>query len=130
MEIKKKFLSNRGFTLIELLIATILIAVGLLAFGVFSGNMVVQNTKGERRTQAATYAQEKLEDFKNQAVNGTVVPVTANDPGNPLDGIYTRSWVVSASTFPNAIDVVVTVSWANNTTNGNLSATYRTRISQ
>jgi prepilin-type N-terminal cleavage/methylation domain-containing protein len=129
VEIKKKFLSNRGFTFVELLIAVVLIAVGLLAFGIFTGNLVVQNTKGERRTQAATYAQEKLEDFKNQAMNGTIAVGSGNDAA-ALDGIYTRSWVISASAIPNAIDVVVTISWANNTAAGNESAVYRTIISQ
>ena len=110
MEIKTKYFSSEnGFTLIELLIAVILIVVGLLAFGVFTGNLVVQNTTGERKTQASTYAQDKLEELKNQALNATL---TAGDGSNDtLDNIYTRVWTVTvgAANATSVADVAVGV---------------------
>ncbi|MGV7220442.1 MAG: type IV pilus modification PilV family protein [Nitrospinales bacterium] len=122
----KKYTNKNGFTLIEVLIAVVLIGVGLLAFGVFTGNMVVQNTKGERNTQASTYAQEKLEDLRNQALNSALATGTGTDT---LDGIYTRTWTITGS-GGNPTSIRVTVSYANNTAAGNLSVSYKTIISQ
>lgn len=125
-KILRKYSNKKGFTLIEVLISVVLIGVGLLAFGVFTGNMVVQNTKGERTTQASTYAQEKLEDLRNQALNGALALGTGTDA---LDGIYTRTWLITGGIgFPTSIRV--TVSYANNTGVGNLSVSYKTIISQ
>ena len=127
MEINRKnYSSENGFTLIEMLIATVLIVFGLLSFGAFTGNMVVQNTKGERKTQATTYAQEKLEDLKNQSINAALTTGTGTDT---LDGIYTRNWSITGSAS-NPASVVVTVSWVNNTSASNSSITFRSIISQ
>lgn len=123
---RKNRSSESGFTLIELLIAVILIVFGLLSYGVFTGNLVVQNTKGERKTQAATYAQEKLEDLRNQARNTALATGTGTDN---LDGIYTRNWVITGSSG-NPTSIRVTVLWANNTGSGNSSISYKTLVSQ
>ncbi len=123
---RKNCSSEGGFTLIEMLIAVILIVFGLLSYGVFTGNLVVQNTKGERKTQAATYAQEMLEDLRNQALNTALSTGTGTDN---LDGIYTRSWVITGSSG-NPTSIRVTVQWASNTGPGNLSISYKTLVSQ
>ena len=123
----QKYSSEKGFTLVELLIASILIVVGLLAFGIFAGNVIVQNTKGERKTQAATYAQEKLEDLRNQALNSALATGTGTDS---LDGgIYTRSWVITGGSG-DPTSIRVSVAWANNTAVGNSAVSYKTIISQ
>ncbi len=122
---RKNCSSEGGFTLIELLIAVVLIVVGLLAYGVFTGNLVVQNTKSERKSQAATYAQEKLEDLKNQALSTFLVTGTGTDT---LDGIYTRSWVITGGAG-NPTSTRVTVSWVNNA-GSNMTISFKTIISQ
>jgi len=124
---RKNCSSEGGFTLIEMLIAVILIVFGLLSYGVFTGNLVVQNTKGERKTQAATYAQEMLEDLRNQALNTALSTGTGTDTLD--DGIYTRSWIITGSSG-NPTSIRVTVLWANNTGVGNLSISYKTLVSQ
>ena len=127
---RKNCSSEGGFTLIEMLISVILIVFGLLSYGVFTGNLVVQNTKSERKTQAATYAQEMLETLKNDALTTTLVASTGTDTGTDLlDGIYDRTWAI-ASAGGDAVFVNVTVAWANNTAPGNSSITFRTIISQ
>ena len=127
---RKNRSSESGFTLIELLIAVVLIVFGLLAYGAFTGNLMVQNNKGARKTQAATYAQEMLEMLKNDALTTTLVASTGTDTGTDLiDGIYDRTWAI-ASAGGDAVFVNVTVSWANNTGSGNSSITFRTIISQ
>ena len=55
-----KHANENGFTLIEALIATVLLVIGLLSYASFTGNLVVQNTKNDRKTMAVSYAQEKL----------------------------------------------------------------------
>lgn len=120
------YASEGGFTLIELLIATVLIVFGLLAFGVFSGNLVVQNTKSERKTQASTYAQEKLEDIKNQALVTTLANSVGSDA---LDGIYDRTWTITNGGGGAVATVAVQVAWANNT-GGVSSITFQSLIQQ
>lgn len=124
---RRNYSSNEGFTLIELLIATVLIVFGLLAFGVFSGNLVVQNTKSERKTQAATYAQEKLEDIKNQALVNTLATSAGSDN---LDGIYDRTWAITNGGGGAVATVSVTVAWKNSTATGNSSITFQSLIQQ
>jgi prepilin-type N-terminal cleavage/methylation domain-containing protein len=125
MNIRKNNLSNdKGFTLIELMVATLLIVVGLLAFGIFTGNMVAQDTKSERRTQAATYAQEQLENLKNQATSGTLATSNGTET---LDGIYTRNWDVANGGINNLSTITVTVTWAGF---GNTSLTFQSLVSQ
>ena len=124
---RKNCSSEGGFTLIELLIAVVLIVVGLLAYGVFTGNLVVQNTKSERKSQAATYAQEKLEDFKNQALTTFLVTGTGTDTPDTA-GVYSRSWGITGSAG-NPTSVRVTVSWVNNQ-GSNMTISFKTIISQ
>jgi prepilin-type N-terminal cleavage/methylation domain-containing protein len=121
---KNNLISDRGFTLIELMIAMVLIVVGLLALGIFTGNMVGQDAKSERQTQAATYAQEQLENLKNQATTGTLATGTGTET---LDGIYTRAWAVTNGGNNNLSTISVTVSWAGF---GNTSLTIQSLVSQ
>lgn len=124
---RRNYSSEEGFTLIELLIATVLIVFGLLAFGVFSGNLVVQNTKSERKTQASTYAQEKLEDIKNQALVTTLATGTGSDA---LDGIYDRTWTIANGGGGAIATISVMVAWKNSTAPGNSSITFNSLIQQ
>lgn len=125
---RRNYSSEDGFTLIELLIAAVLIVFGLLAFGVFSGNLVVQNTKSERKTQASTYAQEKLEDLKNQALATDLATSSSSDS---LDnGIYTRTWTIANGGSGNIATVTVMVEWKNSTGPGNSSISFQSLISQ
>ncbi len=124
---QKYFSSEKGFTLIELLIAVVLIVFGLLSYGVFVGNTVVQNTKMARTTQAITYAQEKLEELRSDAIPNFLVTGTTTDA---LDGIYTRTATITNGGAGNFTGILVTVSWANSTGPGDSTISLRTSLSQ
>ena len=125
--IKNKPFNESGFTLIEVLIALALLVSGLLAFGVFSGNLVQKNTLLERKTMAATAAQDKIEELKNLALNATlVVGITADltdiesgtdnlnaEGGTGGSTVFTRAWVLAESSagVSEPLKVTVTVTW-------------------
>jgi len=141
--IKNKFSNESGFTLIEVLIAAVLLVFGLIAFGVFSGNMVQKNTLLERKTIAATAAQDKMEELKNQAQNAILVTGTTTDTTDIESGtdtldrdggtggftIFTRTWLLedSATGVSEPIKITVTVTWEGA---GTTSYTVITLLSQ
>ncbi len=139
MQSKLQDYSNeKGFTLLEMLIATILLSIGLLAYASFSGNLVVQNTKEERKTLAITYAQEKLEDLKSDALNAalatsdTAYPTEdddfTEDPDPGGNGIFTRKWWIANGGAGNLTQLLVQVEWED--VNGTQSVFYMTMLSQ
>lgn len=141
--IKNKFSNESGFTLIEVLIAAVLLVFGLIGFGVFSGNLVQKNTLLERKTIAATAAQDKMEELKNQAQNAILVTgITADltdiesgtdslnrDGGTGGSTIFTRTWLLedSATGVSEPIKITVTVTWEGA---GTTSYTVITLLSQ
>lgn len=122
--------NQSGFTLIEVLIAAVIITFGMLAMGAFLNGYMSHNAKSANRTDAAVYAEEKMEWFRNEALKNTLdsVSTTYNDmTGEALDHegnvlgvagtageIYTRFWRVDDSTDPKKIQVMV--SWDGTTT--------------
>ncbi|MFQ5962104.1 MAG: prepilin-type N-terminal cleavage/methylation domain-containing protein [Candidatus Methylomirabilales bacterium] len=104
---------DRGLTLIEVLIATLILIVGiaglLSTFPAAYTNVVASG--GE--TKAVTYAQEKIEDLKNQPFNPGPFD-NSGTPEAPEPG-YTRSWTITqeaGTTAPNRLArITVTVTW-------------------
>ncbi len=116
--IKNKPFNESGFTLVEVLVAVAILAFGLLAFGVFSGNLVQKGTLLERKTVAATAAQDRIEELKNLALNATLVAGTTTDTLNAEGGtggsaVFTRTTVLadSAAGVSEPLKITVTVSW-------------------
>ena len=116
--ISKKISNESGFTLIEVLIAAVLLVFGLIAFGVFSGNLVQKNTLLERKTMAATAAQAMIERLKSNALGGTLVVGTATDFLNAEGGtggsnVFTRTTVLAESSagVTEPLKVTITVTW-------------------
>lgn len=111
----KRVLESRGLTLVEVLIASALLAVALIGLmGAFpTAYLDVVASGGE--SKAAAYAQQKVEELKNQPFNPG--PVTANDI--PEAG-YARSWTITqegGTIAPNRlarINVIVTWSETGN----------------
>jgi type IV pilus assembly protein PilV len=129
--LKKPLIREHGFSLVELLIAVVMIAVGLLAFGTFSGIVTDRSEDNEKKTVAVNLAQDKLEYFKNlslkttlsSALNGTD---TVNAAGTAGTGAYyTRVWTISTSGTLHT--VTVTVTWADLTSH---TVTLSTLINQ
>jgi len=60
-----KFLTkSKGFTLIEMLISLVILAISLLALAGLMSITTRNNSFGGHITEAATFAQDKLEEFR------------------------------------------------------------------
>lgn len=106
----KRMKSRHGFTFIEVLIAAAILAVGLLALvSVFPVGYVDVTVSGGQ-SKATAYAQQMLEQLKNQGFN----PGPANGNDAP-EAAYARSWSitpVAGTVAPNRLArITVTVQW-------------------
>jgi prepilin-type N-terminal cleavage/methylation domain-containing protein len=101
---------HQGLTLIEVLIAAAILAVGLLALlSAFPIGYVDVNVSGGQ-SKATAYAQQMLEQLKNQTFN----PGPLNQTDTPEPG-YTRTWTITqelGTNPPNRLArIQVTVVW-------------------
>jgi prepilin-type N-terminal cleavage/methylation domain-containing protein len=101
---------HQGLTLIEVMIAAAILAVGLLAFlSAFPIGYVDVNVSGGQ-SKATAYAQQMLEQLKNQTFN----PGPLNQTDTPEPG-YTRTWTITqelGTNPPNRLArIQVTVVW-------------------
>lgn len=107
---KIKISEEAGFTLVEAMIAMSILAVGLLGvIGMFTTS-IGGNAFGGNMTQAATLAQEKLEDLRIEPYPN----ITTDNTGEQisLNGkTYTRKWTVSQDFSLKLKTITVDVSW-------------------
>lgn len=107
-------ITSKGFTLIEILISLVILSISLLAL---AGLMVTttRNTSfGGHMTEAATFAQDQLEQFR--AMRWEDIPVVAgSDVRTGSTGInYTRNW--NAVQTGSLKTITVTINWTDQTT--------------
>lgn len=107
-------LKSNGFSLIEVLVALVILAISLLALAGLMTTTTKNNAFGGNLTEAATLAQDKLEELK---VTGWDIIINGSDT-NPIRGLnYNRTWavVLGPNSFPPPHDnekrVTVTVNW-------------------
>ena len=104
-------MKSKGFSLIEILIALVILSIALLALA----GLMVQSTKnnsfGGRMTEAATFAQDKLEELR--AISWiTITPGSDLKMGsNGMD--YSRNWNVD--TNGNLKTISITINWNDKT---------------
>jgi prepilin-type N-terminal cleavage/methylation domain-containing protein len=116
MNILKK---SRGFTLIEILVALVILSISLLGLAGLMVTTSRNNSWGGHLTEAATFAQDKLEQLR--ATPFGMIALNTTETDNPVGstGItYTRSWVAVPNIPPpvNTLDVItITVSWTDTT---------------
>jgi len=105
---------SKGFSLIEVLIALVILAISLLALAGLMVTTTKNNSSGAHVTEAATFAQDKLEELK---VTPWANIVTGSDTvGGPLisTGIsYARSWTVATDGTGNVKTITITISWTD-----------------
>jgi prepilin-type N-terminal cleavage/methylation domain-containing protein len=124
---------SKGFTLIEVMVALVILAISLLALAGLMLTTTKNNTFGGHMTEAATFAQDKLEQLRAAPWTGIVAgadTVTTAIPGAPGTGIsYARNWIVADN--PNGTQrwVTITINWTDPTRKTNHSFSLRTVVS-
>ncbi|MDD3643818.1 MAG: type II secretion system protein [Candidatus Krumholzibacteria bacterium] len=121
--------SNKGLSLVEIMIAILIFGIGITAA---IRTLPVSNratTRARNLTLATNLAQQKIEELMNLPTNDADLTGGAhNDPDNPVDRIFTRTWVVADnSPIVDMKRVDVTVVWtADGSDNGVSLTTYLT----
>ncbi len=109
-----------GFTLIEIMIAIFVLAVALIGLAAVTTTTIKGNSFSKAMTTATTLANDKLQDLKAKTFTSTSVDAdlsngSHNDTGNPLQGIYNRTWTIADTTGSGSSirykTITVTVSW-------------------
>jgi Tfp pilus assembly protein PilV len=91
--------SSSGFTITEVLLATVLLAIGIVALAGGSGLVTRMIGRGKVETRAAQIASRRMEALR-LAASSSVPRCTAREfaSGGPvLAGNITESWLVPAS---------------------------------
>jgi len=112
-------MDSKGFSLVEMLIALVILAISLLALAGLMAATTRNNSFGGHMTEAATFAQDKLEELK--AIPWANI-VGGTDTKSGSTGItYARTWNVSTllNPVPPPNDllkaVTITVNWNDGT---------------
>jgi prepilin-type N-terminal cleavage/methylation domain-containing protein len=118
----KSSIKSKGFSLIEMLIALVILSISLLALAGLMVTTTKNNSFGAHMTEAATFAQDQLENLRTSPWANVV---TNNDMRLGFDNStqYTRNWTV----VPNAVapndtvkEITITINW-NDTTSHSVS---------
>jgi prepilin-type N-terminal cleavage/methylation domain-containing protein len=119
------FLKSDGFSLIEILIALVILGFSLLALAGLMATTTRNNSLGGHLTEAATLAQNKLEQLRvtpsGLFTSGTIQlnkSYTDGPVGSSSGITYTRTWIgVPNVPLPNTtlITITVTVTWTDAT---------------
>ena len=107
---------SKGFTLIEVLISLVILAISLLALAGLMTTTTKNNSVGGRLTEAATLAQDKLEELR--AVSWDNIPLNqTNDTPVTRPGIqYERTWIARLNaTNADIKEIEITVRWTDAT---------------
>ncbi len=114
----KSFAGQKGFTLIEMFIALVILALAMLALAGLMVATTKNNSFGGHITEAATFAQDKLEEFRTAPWN------SIGDPNQPLNDLkvgsdrtttFRRNWTVVPSADGNLKTVTLNVNWTDRT---------------
>jgi len=102
---------SNGFTLVEVLVALIILSISLLALAGLMVTTTKNNSFGSNVTEAATFAQDKLEELR--AMRWDDIPEgTSSDPvpKTGSTGInYTRIWKVKTDGVLKTI--AISINW-------------------
>ena len=109
-------LKSKGFTLIEVLVSLVILAISLLALAGLMTTTTKNNSVGGRLTEAATLAQDKLEELR--ALPWDTIPLNqTSDTPITRPGIqYNRSWTARLNAMNADIkEIEIIVRWTDTT---------------
>jgi type IV pilus assembly protein PilV len=105
-------LNKKGFSLIEVLITLVILSIAFLGIAGLMVQTTKNNSFGGHMTEAATFAQDQLENLR---ISPWVNVVTGNDVRQGSTGInYARSWIVVPNGAPpndTIKEITITISW-------------------
>ena len=105
----KYLMKSKGFTLIEMLVALVILSFALLALAGLMVTTTRNNSFGGRITEAATFAQDKLEEFR--AISwGNVLSGNDNKTGSHNLN-YQRNWNVVTGPDGNLKTITISINW-------------------
>jgi type IV pilus assembly protein PilV len=109
----KLLVKSKGFTLLEVLVAMIILSFSLLALAGLMVTTTKNNAYGTTITEAATFAQDKLEELSaTKWVN--IIDGNYTDRQSGSTGMsYTRNWQVTTNGALKT--VTITISWIDRT---------------
>ena len=118
-------IKSKGFSLIEMLIAIVILSIAFLALAGLMVQTTKNNSFGGRLTEAATFAQDKLEELRAFSWVA-ITPGSDKINSDYTRGMeYTRNWKVD--TNGNLRTITVTINW---TDQSNHSVRFLSIISQ
>jgi len=104
-------MKSKGFTLIEVLIALVILSVAFLALAGLMVQTTKNNSFGGRITEAATFAQDRLEELR---ATSWVAITPGSDRKMGSNGIdYARAWTVV--TTDNIKTITININWNDKT---------------
>ena len=103
----------KGFTLLEVLVALIILSFALLALAGLMITTTKNNASGNYVTEAATFAQDKLEELRAVKVEDLIEGDTSDEKGGSTGINYTRNWNVKTSGSLKTI--TINVDWNDRT---------------
>ena len=104
-------IESKGFTLIEILIALVILSIAFLALAGLMVQTTKNNSFGGRMTEAATFAQDKLEELRASSWVA-ITPGSDKINSDYTRGMdYTRNWNVV--TNGNLRTITVTINWTD-----------------
>jgi prepilin-type N-terminal cleavage/methylation domain-containing protein len=109
-----KSMKSRGFSLIEVLIALIILSIAFLGLAGLMIQTTRNNSFGGRITEAATFAQDKLEELRSTSW----VAITSGSDSVSVNGMnFARNWtvvpngIVAPYTEPTLNTVTIVINW-------------------
>lgn len=104
---------SKGFTLIEVLVALVILSFSLLALAGLMVTTTKNNSFGSHMTEAATFAQDKLEELRAIKWENLIDGNSTDQQGGSTGINYTRNWNVT--TNGSLKTITINVNWNDRT---------------
>jgi len=106
-------LKSKGFTLLEVLVALVILSFSLLALAGLMVTTTKNNASGNYVTEAATFAQDKLEELRAVKWENLIDGNNTDQQGGSTGINYTRNWNVT--TNGSLKTITINVDWNDRT---------------
>lgn len=129
---------STGFGLIEALIATVVVAIGLLAVAALQSGLISSSRSNKVRAEAKALADTKIEQLRDTIEQSNTTSGTGYDQlvvsgadASPIVGVsesFTRVWTVTDLTGPARKQIGVSVCWADGCPVSNTSSNQENQV--